>query len=91
MPWRTLSRWRAGRPKTAAELPLEEVQARVSGVRHWYHRIEVAPGVVTPGLHDSPAALRWLELPEKMDGQRVLDVGARDGFFSFEAERRGAS
>jgi tRNA (mo5U34)-methyltransferase len=29
-------------------------------------------------------------LPERLDGLRVLDIGAWDGFFSFEAERRGA-
>jgi tRNA (mo5U34)-methyltransferase len=31
-----------------------------------------------------------MELPERLDGIRVLDVGARDGYFSFAAERRGA-
>lgn len=31
-----------------------------------------------------------MELPERLDGKRVLDVGARDGFFSFVAEKRGA-
>jgi len=56
----------------------------------WYHKIEVAPGVWTPGVHDSPEALARLELPEDLTGMRVLDIGARDGFFTFEAERRGA-
>jgi tRNA (mo5U34)-methyltransferase len=32
-----------------------------------------------------------LGLPERLDGKTVLDVGAWDGFFSFEAERRGAA
>jgi tRNA (mo5U34)-methyltransferase len=30
-------------------------------------------------------------MPERLDGKTVLDIGAWDGFFSFEAERRGAS
>ena len=30
-------------------------------------------------------------LPDDMTGFRVLDVGCAEGFFSFEAERRGAS
>jgi tRNA (mo5U34)-methyltransferase len=50
--------------------------------------------VVTPGTHDSPAALAWLDelgLPRSCAGRRVLDVGCRDGFFAFEMERRGAS
>ena len=56
----------------------------------WYHKIEVAPGVWTPGVHDSPQALELLDMPEDLTGMRVLDIGARDGFFTFEAERRGA-
>lgn len=31
-----------------------------------------------------------MDLPERLDGRRVLDIGARDGFFSFVAEARGA-
>jgi tRNA (mo5U34)-methyltransferase len=71
-----------------------EIARRVARHPSWYHRIEVAPGVVTPGSHDSPAALAWLDelgLPRSCAGQRVLDVGCRDGFFAFEMERRGAS
>jgi tRNA (mo5U34)-methyltransferase len=56
----------------------------------WHHRIEVAPGVWTPGLQDTPAVLERIGMPEDLSGMRVLDVGARDGFFTFEAERRGA-
>jgi tRNA (mo5U34)-methyltransferase len=35
--------------------------------------------------------LARLDLPASLEGRTVLDVGAWDGFFSFEAERRGAS
>lgn len=59
----------------------------------WYHRITLPDGTVTPGVQDSPAILRVLDqfgLPENMKGMRVLDVGAADGFYSFECERRGA-
>jgi len=35
--------------------------------------------------------LAELDLPEDCSGLRVLDIGARDGFFSFEVERRGAA
>src|SRR5215212_3755329 len=35
--------------------------------------------------------LARLNLPASLAGQSVLDIGAWDGFFSFEAERRGAS
>ncbi len=56
----------------------------------WWHRIDLGHGVVTPGVDDTPEKLRTLELPEDLTGMSVLDIGAWDGFFSFEAERRGA-
>lgn len=62
----------------------------IAAHEHWYHQIELAPGLVTPGINDSQQMLDALRLPERLDGQRVLDIGARDGFFSFECERRGA-
>jgi tRNA (mo5U34)-methyltransferase len=57
----------------------------------WFHQITLAPGVVTPGKDNSPAKLEHLRFPPRLDGKTVLDVGAWDGFFSFEAERRGAA
>lgn len=46
--------------------------------------------MVTPGEVDTEARLRKVRLPARLDGKSVLDIGAWDGFFSFEAERRGA-
>lgn len=69
----------------------QEAQRLIAAHPHWYHQIEVAPGVVTPGVNDSQMVLDALDLPERLDGMRVLDIGARDGFFSFECERRGAA
>jgi tRNA (mo5U34)-methyltransferase len=69
---------------------VEEAREMIAAHEHWYHQIEVAPGVVTPGVNDSQMILDALALPERLDGLRVLDIGARDGFFSFECERRGA-
>ena len=62
-------------------------------VEFWYHQIELAPGIVTPGVNDSSAVLKNLEalrLPDDCSGLRVLDIGCRDGFFSFAMEARGA-
>jgi len=59
----------------------------------WYHSIELAPGVVTPGrvpLDVLNSTLRSLSLPD-LRGKSVLDIGAYDGFFSFAAERLGAA
>ncbi len=67
------------------------LREKIDSVPHWYHRFEFSPGVTTPGVNDSATALTLLELPENLSGLRVLDIGARDGFFSFECERRGAS
>jgi tRNA (mo5U34)-methyltransferase len=35
--------------------------------------------------------LKKLKIPDNLQGKSVLDIGAWDGFFSFEAERRGAN
>jgi tRNA (mo5U34)-methyltransferase len=68
----------------------EELQKEVAKIK-WWHRIDLGNGIITPGLDDSPAKLKTLRLPEDLRGMTVLDVGAWDGFFSFETERRGAS
>lgn len=68
----------------------EEAQAAIDKIEHWRHRIEVAPGIVTPGSQDSERKLASLRIPEHFDGRRLLDVGASDGYFSFVAESRGA-
>ena len=34
--------------------------------------------------------LKFLQIPQDLTGKTVLDIGAWDGFFSFECERRGA-
>jgi tRNA (mo5U34)-methyltransferase len=71
----------------------ETVESLIRGYTGWYHRIELAPGVVTPGVQPSRELLGRLDvlgLPRDCTGLRVLDVGCSDGFFSFEMERRGA-
>ncbi|MGH9075273.1 MAG: class I SAM-dependent methyltransferase [Acidimicrobiales bacterium] len=50
-------------------------------------------GVVTPGLKSADRLaleVDALNLPD-LTGRSVLDIGAWDGYFSFEVERRGAS
>jgi tRNA (mo5U34)-methyltransferase len=74
-----------------------EIQRRaaeiINACPQWYHSIELAPGVITPGV--APLAvwngtLRTLALPD-LHGKSVLDIGAYDGFFSFAVERLGAA
>jgi tRNA (mo5U34)-methyltransferase len=56
----------------------------------WWHQIELPDGSVTPGRDRSAEKLAALHLPD-LTGKTVLDVGAFDGYFSFAAERMGAS
>ena len=58
----------------------------------WWHRIDLGHGIVTPGRGGtSEILLQRARFPADLTGKTVLDIGAWDGFFSFEAERRGAS
>ena len=68
----------------------KQIRQRIASVAHWYHQIEIRPGITTPGINNSAHTLRRLDLAARYDGLRVLDIGARDGYFSFELERRGA-
>ncbi len=66
----------------------ETLQKRAAEFPYWYHKIELPGGVVTPGWAPiSPAAYR---VPADLSGKSVLDVGAWDGFWTFEALKRGA-
>jgi tRNA (mo5U34)-methyltransferase len=61
---------------------------------HWFHSIALGHGVVTAGL--KPPAVLAAEARAVFDrvdltGRSVIDIGAWDGFFSFEARRRGAA
>lgn len=66
-----------------------DLKREVGSIR-WFHSIELAPGLVTQGLDDTRERVDILQIPEDLSGRTVLDVGAWDGFFSFEAERRNA-
>lgn len=66
------------------------LKLKVEALR-WYHTIDLGHGVVTKGVDDSRLRLAAIDLPTSFAGLTVLDIGAWDGFFSFEAERRGAA
>jgi len=60
----------------------------------WYHSIELPDGQVIPGLQTLDQLRERIArypIPQDLTGKRVLDIGAWDGWFSFEMERRGAS
>jgi tRNA (mo5U34)-methyltransferase len=68
----------------------ESLKKKVAKVS-WFHTIDLGNGIITPGADDSPSKLKTLKIAEDLSRLSVLDIGAWDGFFSFEAERRGAS
>src|SRR5436190_6903529 len=60
----------------------------------WYHSFELPDGTSIEGYNK----IGWLHIrydrfpiPADLTGRRVLDIGAWDGWFSFEAERHGAA
>lgn len=59
----------------------------------WYHSFEFPDGTAVEGVIPvDQLRERWARfpLPSDLSGKRILDIGAWDGWFSFEAERRGA-
>ena len=66
------------------------LSSRVAALQ-WWHHIELAKGIVTPGILNK-AHQDWVtdNLPARFDGLSVLDVGAWDGYYSFLVEERGA-
>jgi tRNA (mo5U34)-methyltransferase len=75
----------AGLDPERRERLLERARAR-----HWYHTLELAPNLTTPGWFDLRDYSDRYGLPERLDGLRALDIGTWDGFWAFEMERRGA-
>ena len=69
--------------------PDRPVVERVRELPVWHHRIPLPDGVVTPGT--APRHPDAFGLPERLEGKRVLDVGALDGYWTFEVLSRGAA
>lgn len=76
--------------KILREMDAHAVREAVDRIR-WYHTIDLGNGIVTAGVDATPVRLGGIDLPTSLEGLSVLDIGAWDGFFSFEAERRGAA
>jgi tRNA (mo5U34)-methyltransferase len=80
----------SGKSTHADPLEPDALREEVNKLK-WWHPIDLGHGIVTPGA-DVHANARLVEIamPADLTGRSVLDIGAWDGFFSFEAERRGA-
>jgi tRNA (mo5U34)-methyltransferase len=67
------------------------VRHQVNVEPYWFQKIEVLPGLYSPGWSDPERdKLPYFGLPKDLTGMRVLDIGCAEGFFTFEAEKRGA-
>jgi tRNA (mo5U34)-methyltransferase len=66
----------------------EELRTRADALG-WFHPVDLGQGVVANGLSKGPF-LGEAEMPD-LAGKSVLDIGAWDGYYSFQAERLGAS
>lgn len=77
-------------PQAPAPVPGTRRDPDVEAI-NWYHTLDLGDGVVTPGFYDHRPILDHYALPDRLDGLRVLDIAAFDGFWSFEFERRGAA
>jgi len=59
----------------------------------WWHSFELPDGTQIEGVNSvagQRTRLAAFPIPDDLRGKRVLDIGAWDGWFSFEMERRGA-
>ena len=60
----------------------------------WYHSFELPDGTRIEGYNQLGTLRKRyarFPIPADLTGKSVLDIGAWDGWFSFEAERHGAA
>jgi tRNA (mo5U34)-methyltransferase len=85
-------------PEGAMPIPNADAQALIDSVR-WYHEFDFGNGLRAappPGREANAHRRVWRFIHEHLDaidfrGKSVLDVGAWDGYWSFDAEKRGAA
>lgn len=69
----------------------KELLERVSKIPQWSSTIQLGSKVHTPGIHSGIAREKIFDaIPKDLTGKTVLDVGANQGVFSFECEKRNA-
>src|SRR5579871_6659419 len=59
----------------------------------WFHSFRLPDGTFYDGhlsVEELQRRVSLMPIEENLSGRRVLDIGAWDGWFSFEMERRGA-
>ena len=61
------------------------------GEQWWFHTVDLGDGLVTRGIATENQVLRSPGAIPSVADKTVLDIGAWDGKYSFEAERAGAA
>lgn len=69
-------------------MPEKTIGTRILEMPYWYHHIELPDGNVTPGW--APIDASKYGIPDDLTGKRILDIGAWDGYWTWEALKRGA-
>lgn len=69
---------------------IEERLKKLISDLYWYQTIEFPNKIITRATYNHKPYLKYYGFPNSLKDMSVLDVGAGDGFFSFEFERRGA-
>jgi tRNA (mo5U34)-methyltransferase len=80
-------------PESIREARKRQDRTEELAEKGWYHSFELPDGTSIDGVNPLPrlrARVARFPIPGDLHGKRVLDIGAWDGWFSFEAERRGA-
>lgn len=73
----------------------QELKQEVAKIKHWHHYFDFGSGVVTKTGKEGKFCQkfqRWIAeaIPLDLTNKTVLDIGAWDGFYSFDAEKKGA-
>lgn len=76
-------------------LTKEQIENELTKIKYWHHCIDLGHGIDTKQGKEGKFCRKfqnWIlqAFPENLTDKTILDIGAWDGFYSFEAEKRGA-
>jgi len=55
-----------------------------------YHTMTLLDGCTLKGAYDMSKVIQHYQIPDNLNGKTVLDIGASNGYFSFEFSKKGA-
>jgi len=69
----------------------KEILERISKITSWFHVIQLGTKISTPGSYKDVLRRKIFDaIPNDLTNKTVLDVGANQGLFAFECEKRNA-